>query len=278
MAVLLTLAAAAATVAVLMTGTAVLARRTDRLAVVDVTWGVGFVVVAAVMIVVGASLADDTSTWRSALLLALVAVWGGRLAWHVRSRAHGLLGPGEKPPEDPRYAELMEGRPFSYAVTRVFLTQGVAMFLVSTPVAVAMALPVAGGAEGGWGWWVVGLGVVVWLVGIVFEAVGDAQLAAYKAIPKPERPLVMDRGLWAWTRHPNYFGDACVWWGLWLVGGLASGWVVGLATLVAPVAMTCFLLFATGARLLEREMMRRPGYPAYAARTSMFVPRPPRRA
>ena len=86
----------------------------------------------------------------------------------------------------------------------------------------------------------------------------------------------MDRGLWRWTRHPNYFGDACVWWGLWLAGGLASGWLPGLLTVVAPVAMTYFLVFATGARLLESEMMKRPGYPEYAARTSMFVPLPPR--
>jgi steroid 5-alpha reductase family enzyme len=88
----------------------------------------------------------------------------------------------------------------------------------------------------------------------------------------------MDRGLWRYTRHPNYFGDACVWWGLWLVGGLASGWAVALVTVLAPVAMTYFLVFATGARLLEREMMTRPGYPEYAARTPMFVPRPTRGA
>ena len=86
----------------------------------------------------------------------------------------------------------------------------------------------------------------------------------------------MQTGLWRYTRHPNYFGDACVAWGFWLVGGLASGPVPALVTLVAPVAMTYFLVFATGARLLERTMMERPGYPEYAARTSMFFPLPPR--
>jgi steroid 5-alpha reductase family enzyme len=113
------------------------------------------------------------------------------------------------------------------------------------------------------------------VLGMVFETVGDAQLAAYKA--DPDRPPVMDRGLWGWTRHPNYFGDACVWWGLWVTGALASGWLPGLLTVVAPLAMTYFLVFATGARLLERTMMKRPGYPEYAARTSMFFPRPPKR-
>lgn len=271
------LVAAAVTVAVLMTATALVARRVGRLAVVDVVWGAGFVLVALVAAVV-ATLVDAGGGGTVAqrwLVVLLVAVWGGRLAWHIRSRAHGLLGPGETPPEDPRYAALMEGKPFSYAVTRVFVTQGVAMFVVALPVVVGVAVAVP---ESSWHRWPIVVGLVVFAVGLAFEAVGDAQLAAYKDIPKAERPPVLDTGLWAWTRHPNYFGDATVWWGLWLVGGLGSGWVAGLATLVAPVAMTYFLAFATGARLLEREMMKRPGYPEYAARTSMFVPRPPRRA
>ena len=271
------LVAAAVMVAVLMTATALVARRVGRLAVVDVVWGAGFVLVAVVAAVV-ATLVDAGGGGTVAqrwLVVLLVAVWGGRLAWHIRSRAHGLLGPGETPPEDPRYAALMEGKPFSYAVTRVFVTQGVAMFVVALPVVVGVAVAVP---ESSWHRWPIVVGLVVFAVGLAFEAAGDAQLAAYKEIPKAERPPVLDTGLWAWTRHPNYFGDATVWWGLWLVGGLGSGWVAGLATLVAPVAMTYFLAFATGARLLEREMMKRPGYPEYAARTSMFVPRPPRRA
>lgn len=276
--VVLALLVAAGVVTVLMTVTALVARKVGRLAVVDIVWGSGFVLVAVVVALVVTLAGDPGDTPEQArrwLLVLLVAVWGGRLAWHIRSRAHGLLSPGEKPAEDPRYAALMQGKPFSYAVTRVFLTQGVAMLVVASPVVVGIAtspvesqlqrLPLV-------------LGVVVFAVGLAFEAIGDRQLADYKAIPKGERPPVMDRGLWAWTRHPNYFGDATVWWGLWLVGGLASGWVAGLATLVAPVAMTYFLAFATGARLLERQMMQRPGYPAYAGRTSMFVPLPPKRS
>ena len=87
----------------------------------------------------------------------------------------------------------------------------------------------------------------------------------------------MDRGLWAWTRHPNYFGDACVWWGIWLVGGSpAAG--CPLLTILSPIAMTYFLVFATGAGLLENTMMQRPGYPEYAERTTMFFPLPPKRS
>jgi steroid 5-alpha reductase family enzyme len=85
----------------------------------------------------------------------------------------------------------------------------------------------------------------------------------------------MDRGLWSWTRHPNYFGDACVWWAIWLVAVDATPWA--LLTIPAPATMTWFLVSATGARPLERTMMQRPGYAGYAARTSMFVPLPPRR-
>ena len=118
------------------------------------------------------------------------------------------------------------------------------------------------------------LGVALWLLGVVFESVGDAQLRRFKA-DSGNRGKVMDQGLWAWTRHPNYFGDAAVWWGLYLVA--ASAWP-GVLTVLSPVVMTYFLVFATGARLLEKEMATRPGYPAYQGRTSYFLPRPPKRA
>jgi steroid 5-alpha reductase family enzyme len=151
----------------------------------------------------------------------------------------------------------------------VFAIQGLAMWFVSAPVMVAASV--------GTRWTAVAVvGTVLWAVGIVFEAVGDAQLTAYRRLPKDQKPQVMETGLWRYTRHPNYFGDACVWWGLWLVGGLAAGPVPALITVLCPVAMTYFLVFATGARLLEKTMMQRPGYPEYAARTSMFFPLPPK--
>ncbi len=244
--------------AAVMTGTALVARRVGRVSVVDVGWGLALVAVALVCALL-------SGTWQSWLVAGLVVAWGGRLSSHIftRSRGHG---------EDPRYEAMLGGTltqvGMARAVRKVFLVQGAAVWLVS--------LPLQAAAVAGLEWaWVVGAGVVVWLVGVVFESVGDAQLAAYKR--DPDRGPVMDRGLWSWTRHPNYFGDACVWWGLWLAGGLASGWVAALASLVAPVAMTIWLVWITGARLLERTMMQRPGYPEYAARTSMFVPLPPRR-
>jgi steroid 5-alpha reductase family enzyme len=239
--------------------TALVSRRLDRVAVVDVAWGSSFVAIALVLAVV----------WpdpHSSLLAVLVTLWGGRLAWHIarRSRGHG---------EDPRY-EAMLGGPGWHAgaatvLVRVFLTQALVAWVISFPLHVAAAYDVR--------WWpVVWVGVAVWAAGIFFEVVGDAQLAAYRSRPRDQRPSVLDTGLWAWTRHPNYFGDACVWWGLWVAGALSLGWLPGLLTVFAPVAMTYFIRNVTGARLLERTMSQRPGWDEYAARVPLFFPRPPR--
>ena len=248
--------ASLATAALAMAATALVARRLGRVSVVDVTWGLVFVAIGWVAFVVG------TGSARSLLLAVLVTVWGGRLAWHIRRRA---LGAGEDPRYDRLLADAPEGRRFAVAVRKVFVVQGLAAWFVSLPLQVAAATDRPLG-------WIAAAGVVVWLVGVTFEGVGDAQLAAFKRDPA-NRGRVMDRGLWAWTRHPNYFGDAAVWWGLWLVA--AEAWP-GVLTVLSPVAMTYFLAFATGARLLESEMARRPGYPEYMERTSMFFPRPPR--
>lgn len=252
---MLSLAAAGLVMAV----TALVARRVGRVSVVDVAWGLAFVAIAWVCALVGAGP-------RPLLLAVLVTVWGGRLAWHIARRAHGGG-------EDPRYEKLLSAAPpekrFGYAVRKVFVVQGLAAWFVSLPLQVAAA---SAGRDEGLGW-VAWLGVLVFVVGLVFEAVGDAQLRAFKADPA-NRGKVMDRGLWGWTRHPNYFGDAAVWWGLWII--CAEVWP-GVLTVLSPVVMTYFLAFATGARLLESEMAKRPGYREYMQRTSMFFPRPPRR-
>jgi steroid 5-alpha reductase family enzyme len=242
-----------------MTVTALVARRTGRFAVVDVTWGVTLAGTAVVSAVVATLL--DAGDWRRWLLLVLVSVWGLRLSWHIRRRNQGH--------EDPRYAAMLEGASWATAVRKVFVVQGAAVWFVALPVQVT-AVTRTGTA------WLAWLGALLWVVGVLFEAVGDGQLAAYKR--DPDRGPVMDRGLWGWTRHPNYFGDACVWWGVWLVAAssVPDNWW-GALTILSPVAMTWFLVVATGAKPLERTMMQRPGYPEYAARTSMFFPLPPRR-
>jgi steroid 5-alpha reductase family enzyme len=245
-------------VAILMAVTAMVGRRQGRVSVVDTAWGLGFIVVAVVAGSVG-----DGPLWRRLLVLVLVAVWGGRLARHMHTRNRGKG-------EDPRYEKMLAdqpGDPFLVAVRRIYLVQGAAIWFVSLPLQVSAA-------SGDGVVWVAILGAAVWLLGVVFEAVGDAQLSRFKADPG-NKGKVMDRGLWAWTRHPNYFGDSAVWWGLYLVA--ASAWP-GVLTILSPVVMTYFLVFATGARLLEKEMSTRPGYPEYQQRTSYFLPRPPSRA
>jgi steroid 5-alpha reductase family enzyme len=247
--------AATQVVAVLaMAVTVVASRRAGRVSVVDTTWGIALTAVALV-----AALAGDGDPLRRWLVVGLVAAWGLRLSWHMHRRNAGTG-------EDPRYAKMLRE---DSALRKVWLPQGAAIWLVSLPV---QANAVADDRLTVVGW----VGVAVWALGVVFESVGDAQLAAYKRAVRTgdgDHGPVMDRGLWRYTRHPNYFGDASVWWGIWLVA--AWPWP-GLLTVVSPMAMTYFRVFATGARLLEQTMSQRPGYPEYAARTSMFLPLPPR--
>ncbi|MFL6062125.1 MAG: DUF1295 domain-containing protein [Marmoricola sp.] len=251
-----------AAVVVLMVLTAYLARRTGRVSVVDTIWGLGFIVVTVVSILLSNLISDVDAVGdrnsRAWLLFAMVGIWGVRLAAHIAQRSHGGG-------EDPRYEELMQRGPGGI-VRKVLLPQGVAIWFVSLPVQVAVLAHDGSGT-------VVLIGFLLWVLGLGFEAVGDRQLAAYKA--DPDRGPVMDRGLWRYTRHPNYFGDSCVWWGIFVLS--ASAWP-GPLTILSPVAMTYFLVFATGARLLERTMMKRPGYPEYAERTSMFFPLPPKKS
>jgi steroid 5-alpha reductase family enzyme len=192
----------------------------------------------------------------------LVTVWGARLAGYIALRNRGKG-------EDPRYAAMLEGDadPGRRALW-IYLTQGVALWFVSLPVQVAMFETSDPGV-------LLYAGTAVWLVGVGFESVGDFQLARFRAAPD-SAGRVMDRGLWRYTRHPNYFGDACVWWGLWLIA--AQQWQ-GLATVLSPVLMTWTLTRKTGTPTLEQGMAdRRPGYREYVERTSSFFPLPPRRA
>ncbi len=225
---------------------------------VDVVWGLGFVLIAA-----ATSVLADGPVWRRVLVTTLVAVWGLRLAWRIHRRNRGKT-------EDPRYVALLArapGNPNLYALYSVYLLQGAVMWVVSLPVQVAQ--------YGDGTWVVVPFGVALWLVGFAFEAIGDAQLARFTA-DSSNRRNVLDTGLWRYTRHPNYFGDACVWWGFFVLS--CHDWV-GLVTVVGPAAITYLLTRGTGKPLLEKSIRaRRPGYAEYVARTSGFFPRPPKKA
>lgn len=254
------IALAAALVAALMLAVWVESVRRRDVSIIDPVWGPAFVLVALAGVLAGDG--DATRRW---LLLALTAAWGLRLGLHLLRRKRG------EPEEDRRYAAMRARRGDAFArwsLVWIFGTQGVLVLVVGLPLVVAAdqapettlaVLP----------------GVLLWAVGLAFEAIGDEQLRRFKADPA-SAGQVMDRGLWRYTRHPNYFGDACVWWGLWLVALPQTGawW-----TVVGPIVMTVLLVRVSGAKLLESDIAdRRPGYAEYIRRTSGFVPLPPRRA
>lgn len=253
------LAGAAVAALTVMLATFAAAVRNGVHRIVDVAWGLAFTAVAALTYALSAGQGDDN---RRLLIAALTALWGIRLSAHIawRGRGHG---------EDPRYERMLAkapGNANTYAFRKVYLLQGALVWMVSLPVQAAAYLPGPMGP-------VAALGTLLWLTGLLFESVGDLQLARFKANPA-HRGRIMDRGLWSWTRHPNYFGDFCVWWGLFLFTCEAPA--VAATVLVSPLVMSLLLTRGSGKALLERHMEERPGYAEYRRRTSGFLPRPPR--
>ena len=259
---LVNLGVTAATVTVMMLATFAYAMRTRVHAIMDTVWGLGFVVIALVSFLLSSG-PGVGAAGRRVLVLVLVTIWGLRLSAHIylRNRGQG---------EDKRYASLLRrntGSPAAFVLRHIYWVQGRVMWFVSLPVQVAMYEHAALS-------FVTWLGVAVWAAGFGFETVGDWQLRRFRASPA-NAGQVLDRGLWRYTRHPNYFGDAVVWFGLWLLA--CSHWL-GVLTVVAPVYMTNMLVRHTGKRLLEKHMVRSKGaaYADYVRRTSGFVPWPPR--
>ena len=228
--------------------------------IVDIVWGLGFVISGWVAY----ATCDDAAGSAGKLLLACVTLWGLRLSAYLARRN---LGHGE----DARYQAMRRKRPdtfWLYSLASVFAVQAVIMLIVGLPVTLGVRRD--SGSIGV----IAAAGALLWAVGVFFEAVGDAQLAAFKADPA-STGQVMDRGLWRYTRHPNYFGDFAVWWGLWLI---AMDCGAPLWTIAGPALMSYFLLRVSGVAMLERTIgRRRPGYEEYVRRTSAFFPRPPKK-
>ncbi|TWT34548.1 DUF1295 domain-containing protein [Blastopirellula retiformator] len=219
--------------------------------VVDVAWGLGFVLISWTSF--------GVSQHASLLLPLLTTLWGVRLSGYLAWRNHGKE-------EDYRYREMRDhwGAAFPWvSLVTVFALQGFVMWVVSLPIQAGIA------TEAPPMIWLAILGTAVWATGVFFEAVGDWQLAHFRATRADEN-AVLDRGLWRYTRHPNYFGDFLVWWGLYLVA-LAHGapwW-----TAVGPAAMSVFLMKVSGVTLLEKSLsQKKPGYADYVARTNAFFP------
>lgn len=222
----------------------------------DRLWPLFFLLVAIVY--VGLSIEDSA---RAMLMLVLVTLWSARLAVYItwRNRGHG---------EDRRYVQMRQRHGGAFVWRSLFIVfglQGVLAWLISAPLLTAsLSVEPLG--------WLDGFACLLALFGIVFEGVADMQLAAFKR-NRSNQSAVMDRGLWHYSRHPNYFGEACVWWGLGLLGVAGTaGW-----PLLAPVLITFLLLRVSGVTLLEQDIgERRPAYRDYIQRTNAFIPGPPR--
>jgi len=220
--------------------------------IVDSAWSL--LVLAPVL--VAAVLVPETGP-RTPWIPLLASLWALRLAVYItwRHRGHG---------EDPRYAKIRARNEPHFAVKSLYLVFGLQALL-----AWVVALPVVAAVESDAPWNVLdAIGIALFALGLVIETAADAQLARFKAAPA-NRGQVMAQGLWRYSRHPNYFGEFCVWWGLWLVALAAGAWW----TIASPLLMSVLLLKVSGVTLLERDIAdRRPAYDAYAARTNAFFP------
>jgi steroid 5-alpha reductase family enzyme len=222
--------------------------------IVDIFWGFGFVLVCWLYFL----LTPNGFLLRKVILLSLSSVWGLRLTLHVLIRNFGK-------PEDYRYQKWRSEAPRIWwlkSLFQVFLLQGLLMWVISAPL-LASQIPSAKELN------VFDyLGILLWSIGFFFEAVGDAQLARYKANPA-NKGKVLATGVWRYSRHPNYFGDSAQWWGYFAIALAAGGWW----TFFSPVIMTLFLIKVSGVALLEKTIVeRRPAYAEYIRSTSAFIP------
>lgn len=233
--------------------------RISDVSIVDLFWGAGFGIVAIMLFLV------NRPTGMYALLLTLMPiVWSIRYTVHLFRRNWGK-------DEDPRYTKLrswVEGDAAFHrlSLNKVFLLQGNWMFIVSLPIVIGLSfdalpmLPVL--------MWV---GAAIWFVGMAIEAIADRQLAVFRATPK-EQGTILDTGLWRYSRHPNYFGNAMLWWGI-FIAACAHPWA--LLTVLAPYKMNDLLINVTGVATLEKKMSReKPAYADYVKRTNRFIPWP----
>ena len=220
---------------------------------VDAGWGIGFVLVAWLML-----LLQSPVSFSQVVIALLLTLWGCRLFIHIQRRSRGQA-------EDFRYANFRKAWGkwvIPRAFVQVYMLQGLFMFMISLPVILKPVFPTPTNPL------LFILGLLIFALGFAFEAIGDRQLAAFQHDPANKGKL-MTSGLWRYTRHPNYFGEAMLWWGIFLLA-LSGG--VYFTAIISPVTITLLLLFVSGVPLLEKRMQTKPGYAEYAARTSIFVP------
>ena len=228
--------------------------------IVDIFWGPGFVLTNWVYFI----LTPDGFPARKWLIGVLATIWGLRLGSYILWRNWGK-------PEDFRYQKWRKeagGKWPWQSFLKVFLLQGLLMWIISTPLLAAQLSPTPARLT------VLDyVAIVVWVIGFFFEAVGDWQMARFRANPA-NKGQVMRTGVWRYTRHPNYFGDATQWWGYYLIAAAAGGFW----TIFSPILMTTMLLRVSGVTLLEKSLKdTKPGYKEYVETTSAFIPWFPRK-
>lgn len=236
-----------------MTAAWAVARRRKRLDTVDTAYGIGFIVIALIV------LAQQPS-WRSAIVAVLVSLWGGRLAKHIyrRSRNHD---------EDPRYKELSDkwrGNFWLRAYGSIFMVQAIVIWLVSLPVMFA-----AGETTGSALWWTL-LGAAIWIGGFTIERTADRQLSQFLS---KGSGAVTDTGLWRYSRHPNYFGELMQWYGIATIALAAQNGYFGF---IGPVILTLVIVFISGLPPIERKHRNDPKWHDYIRKTSVLIPWPPK--
>ena len=224
--------------------------------IVDSLWSLMILATLGVYVLV----AESTGV-RETLLLTLVAIWALRLSAHITVRNHGEA-------EDRRYQAIRRNNEPHFWLKSIYIVfglQAVLAWFVAMPAVAAAASPAPLG-------WLDVIAVAVWAIGMLFEVVGDWQLMRFQR-ERDSRDQVLDTGLWRYTRHPNYFGEALLWWGIYLLAVSAGAWW----TLASPLLMTVLLLRVSGVALLEKDIAdRRPAYREYIRRTSAFIPLPPK--
>jgi steroid 5-alpha reductase family enzyme len=242
-----------------MTAWFVIALIKKRNDIADLAWGLGFILLAWV-----AYFLQFEPTTRMALVAILVTIWGFRLAFHIRSRNHGKG-------EDFRYKKWREdwGRWFvPRTYLQVFLLQGVLMLIVAAPILFIGAFDIGSPV-----YCLDYLGVNLWIIGFIFEALGDYELSQF--IKKPQnKGRIMRYKLWKFTRHPNYFGEVLQWWGIFVI---ALSVPFGIYSIIGPLAITFLILFVSGIPMLEKKYEGNPEFEEYKRTTSSFFPWKPRK-
>jgi steroid 5-alpha reductase family enzyme len=225
--------------------------------IADVVWGHGFILIAIL------ALYKSDCSPRALLVFTLVTIWATRLSWYIVKRHIGK-------PEDSRYAKWREewgGWFLLRSFLQVFMLQGILLTVIALPIIVVGTAPATS----------LGIldaaGATVWIAGFIIEATADRQLANFISDSNNRGRIIMT-GLWNWSRHPNYFGEVVLWWGIWIISLAASDtWI----TLLGPLTISLLILTVSGIPMIEERYRNNPAYQAYAERTSVFLPLPPRK-